>query len=220
MVIARTQRVLRLALLGSLCLLSACAGSVWTTVSTYRADAGLPQKATIRIMPLVQINKVDDIDDGDAKNQPFDKLEFNYFAGRLGERFAKAGLSPTASEAADLTVYLAYDVSRQEKSDSRPVSMYGHLGYYYRYGSVIVVDDVDRDRYEFLRKVKVSVLQSGDADESEPLLSLTAVSKGGCGHLASVYEEMLDAIFSNLNRPNGSVIKLKSKRLGPCEVRG
>jgi len=198
-------------------LLSACAGSVWTTVSTYRASDFLPPDAQLTILPLKNEKAEAQSESGDKEESSFDELEFKYFADILAKRFGQMGYRIAEGEASELEVYLIYDVERQKRNDNRPLTVYGRFGYFYRYGSVVFVDDVDRDQYEFVRKIKLKVVSVNAEDESEPLLSLTAVSKGQCEHLASVYDEMLDAIFSNLNRPNGSVIRLQSKSVGPCE---
>lgn len=204
------------ATLAATALLAGCASKVWTTVTTYSAEGGLPAGAVLRIVPLKVDQGEQRSETGFEEQQAFDPLEFKYFADILGQRFSNAGYSLAKDDVTDLEVSLAYDVERRERDDDRPFTLYGSYGYFYRYGSVILVDDFDRERYEFVRRVKVQVARVG-ADESEPLLSLTAVSVGHCGHLSAVYDEMLEAIFTNLNRANGSIIRLPAKSVGRCE---
>jgi len=201
-------------------MLSAC-GGVSTTLSTYRSAESLPVGATFNIVP--EITKADE-ESGDVASA-FDQLEFDFFAQKLSDRLVAMGFQhldgqASDAQAPDLVVTLVYDVERQRRNDPRPnhfYSFYGHFGFFHRYGSIVVIDDNDRERWEFIRKVKVKIERPRDDQDAEQMLSLTALSRGHCQHLSSVYDEMLEAIFANFYQPNGSVIRAKTKSRGPCE---
>lgn len=187
------------------CWLSACATTVRTTVSTYKAPQTLPSAGSFVVRPVP-----------DAKP---DKLEFRFYADKLAAQFERLGYQrATNTVAPDLVVYLQYDVLRERKDrdGASRVGFSSGFGSYYRYGSVVVVDSIDHDRFEYLRKVKVQIVRPVASGEPEELLSLSGMSRGECEHLSSVFDEMVEALFHNLDSANGSVSTTSIKTPRSC----
>lgn len=195
-------------------LVSSCTSNVRTTVSTFRSLDALPSNATIKVLPR-------DV----AEGQYFDELEFDYFRQKLAQKFVEKGYRLAAeNESATLVAYLQYDTQRQEKN-RRPTSTFLHSSYglRYGYGSFVVLEREERERFEYLRRVKVSVFSNTEVEATEvdtkALLSISAESSGRCQHLVSVYDDILTAIFQNPMRENGSVIKVPVRATRKCAGR-
>ena len=191
-------------LLGACILITAgCANSVRTTVSTYQGDVTLPQTATFFVAPQAD------------KPEHFDELEFRYFADRLASQLKGLGMSEADPSVATHKVLLQYDSQRQEKeSDRSRLHFHTGFGYTYRYGSVVVIDGNDYDRYEFARRIRISI--EANTDAAEKVVSLSAVSYGRCEHLNAVFDEMITAILGNLDSKSGSVIPVKVRSQRAC----
>lgn len=183
--------------------LTACVSHVRSTVSTYQGDQKLTEGASFYIAPQ------------ESTPADFDELEFRYFADRLAAELVAQGYSVGSAEKSKYKMILQYDNTRQKRdSDSSRVHFHTSLGYVYRYGSIVVVDRNDYERYEFARRVKVSVEEnSADADK---VVSLSAISYGRCENLSSVFDEMVVAIIQSFDSPNGSVIPVKVSTRRPC----
>lgn len=184
-------------------LVGSCASHVRTSVSTYRGEGPLSSDATLYITPQA------------GMPADFDELEFKYFADRLAAQFTERGFQVVSKEEASHKAILQYDNERQKKEskDSR-FRLHTAFGYPYRYGSVVLIDRGDYDQFEFARRVKVSIEENNEA--AGKVVSLSAVSYGRCEHLASVFDEMVTAIMSNLNSQNGSITPVKVKTKRPC----
>lgn len=183
-------------------LLSACESIIRAKVETFRdASLGLP-KGTIAVQP------------GDTSLN--DSLEFKHYADLLAERLRDIGYDVVLTGEAEYLATLAYAVSRQEKdSPSSRVVVGGHFGYYSHYprGS-IYISDFNSKEFEYVREVSLSISKSNAPNEKEDvssskILEMRATSVGHCEHLTVVYDEMLEAIFSNMNRTNGSIDRVK-----------
>ena len=113
--------------------------------------------------------------------------------------------------AADLE--LSYSVARQQKEtrSNGNVRFNTVLGYPYGfYGSGLWLNDGGTDiRFEYVREIKLMLLESGHKDDATPLLSLTGRSEGSCANLQSVFPPMVSALLQNLNQPDGSVLTVK-----------
>lgn len=86
-------------------------------------------------------------------------------------------------------------------------------------GQRYIVTDVSDLREKYKREVEVQFYLNGSKftlDEllantteyksaSQPVWMSTAVSKGKCEHLIAVYDEMVEAIFRDFSRSNGSI---------------
>ncbi|MFL0802083.1 MAG: hypothetical protein K6L81_00050 [Agarilytica sp.] len=182
--------------------LSGCQSIVRTDVSTFRSnDAALPV-GTILIT---------------GKNEEESKsLEFNYYRDKLAERLSVLGYTPVDSSDAKFKAVLSYGVLRQEKDEPHSrVVIGGTFGYYpyYPHGSILVTDFNDTE-FEFVRDVSLSIESLGEGQSK--IIEIKASSVGHCEHLTVVYDEILDAIFSNVLRPNGSVQKVRIEGEARC----
>lgn len=186
--------------------LQACTASVRTTVTSYSANAGF-DKGSVYIVP------------GDEEGAPAG-LEFGYFSRELAARFERAGfqIAETARDA-EFEVALIYGVLRQEKDTRRHHShFHTSIGFSRsRFGSAIIFEP-DEEEFEYVRYVELHVLKQ-DSSDGDAMRSIRAVSKGQCEHLGPVYGSMLDAIFKDLNRPDGSIVTLTTPQSRPCGVR-
>jgi hypothetical protein len=187
-------------------LLQACTASVRTTVTSYSADAVL-NKGAVYIVP------------GDESDAPAG-LEFDHFSRELAARFELAGFQIADSiDSANYEVALIYGVLRQEK-DSRRGHTHFHTSLAFsrsRFGSAIIFEP-EEDEFEYVRYVELHVIQASERDDSA-MRSIRAVSKGQCEHLGPVFGSMLDAIFKDLNRPDGSIVTITTPQARPCGVR-
>ncbi|MFL0799991.1 MAG: hypothetical protein K6L80_06065 [Agarilytica sp.] len=186
----------------SLISLSACQSIVRTDISTFRSsDTALPV-GTILITGK---------DASESKS-----LEFRYYRNKLAERLAALGYTPVDSADAKFKAVLSYGVLRQEKDEPQSrVIIGGTFGYYpfYPRGSILV-SDLNDTEFEFVRDVSLSIESLGD--EKSKVIEIKASSIGRCEHLTVVYDEILDAIFSDVLRPNGSVQKVRVEGTARC----
>ena len=181
--------------------LTGCAGSVKTTISTFRSDTGLAVSGTIRVMP--------------APDSNHDELEFKYFADKLAAKLSEQGYVVSDSATTDYLAYLDYESVRQEKAEKRVSgNVHGTFGYHYQHAGVVFVND-NRTEFEFVRGVVISIVKN-EAGGPDPRIKIAAVSAGKCAYLAPVYDAMLRAIFSNLQRENGSVVRVAEKTNRSC----
>jgi len=180
-------------------LITACQSAVRTDIATYRDEQLTLIPGSVRVVP--------------DSEETSETLEFRYFKDKLEIRLGAAGFRAVEAETADYTARLGYSVSRQEKDkpNSR-VFIGGHVGYYggyghYPRGSVLIADG--GDEFEYVRELAIAIDRAPAADgEAKQLLQVKATSVGRCEHLTVVYDEMLDAVFNNLMRADGSVEKV------------
>ena len=178
-------------------LLAACQPAVRTDIATFRDEGLSLTPGSIVVVP-----------DSDETAQ---SLEFRYFKDKLAARFQAAGLSPEESDSTDYVARLGYSVSRQEKDQPNSrVYIGGHIGYhrYPHHGSVLLSDV--GDEFEYVRELTIAVERRA-SEAPLQIVQVKAASVGQCEHLTVVYDEMLDAIFSNLLRADGSVEKVTIK---------
>lgn len=192
------------ALLLATLLLSACQSIVRTDVATFHKEDAVFDSGSVVVLPK----------DGVATSN----LEFAFYKTKLEQHLSDMGLSPTDSDDADFVARLGYSVSRQEqdKPNSRML-IGGHFGTPFRYGhsSIIMSDDLGAE-FEYVREVSVVIERNGPEQDPEQLLAVNASSIGKCEHLTVVYDEMLEAIFRDIRRPNGSVENIKVKGEAAC----
>ncbi len=182
--------------------LSACQSIVRTDVSTFRSS-----EAALPIGTIFITGK----DEAESKS-----LEFTYYRDKLAERLRALGYTPVDVSEAKFKAVLSYGVLRQEKDEPHSrVVIGGTFGYYpyYPHGSILVTDLNDTE-FEFVRDVSLSIESLGD--EKRKIIEIKASSVGHCEHLTVVYDEILDAIFSDVLRPNGSVQKVRIEGEARC----
>lgn len=204
-------------LLISLFVLAGCQSAVRTSIITYANPALATTPGSIKVVPAAGLQ---------------DNLEFKHFKKGMEARLAKQGYQPTDADNAEFRAELNYAVSRQEKNNPRSrVMLGGHLGYYSHHpgGAVLITDDGGRE-YEYVREVSFAISKSAATKKAETqssenktpvepaneIVRVNASSTGSCQYLTVVYDEMLDAIFSNLMRPDGSVVNLRVKGETRC----
>ncbi len=208
----KARGLLKLSFLCALCLaMTACQSIVRSDVSTFREEGAVLGEGTIFVSAADAVNADD--------KATTESLEFRFFKDKLTKRLQRAGYVPADKGTAQYHATLSYGVIRQEKDkpDTRVV-IGGHFGYYPHYprGSLLITD-VSGTEFEYVREVNVLIdrVASGTND-SAPVLQVKAISLGRCEHLSVVYDEMLEAIFADLNRPNGSVVKVSVKGEANC----
>ncbi|MFL0808781.1 MAG: hypothetical protein K6L76_00050 [Agarilytica sp.] len=208
-------------LLSACLILSSCESVIRAKVETFRdTNAGLPTGTIV-------------VRSGDEALN--DSLEFKHYRDRLAQRLQEVGYTVQKEGPSEYLATLAYAVSRQEKDrPSSRVVLGGHFGYYSHYprGSILITD-FNGQEFEYVREVSLSIARSDSGSTSDTassnttkpaeakpitikpinkkILEMRATSVGHCKHLTVVYDEMLHAIFSNMNRSNGSIDSVKVK---------
>lgn len=182
--------------------LLACASLVRTDISTFSKDSSSISTGTIRVIA--------------ADKDETESLEFDYFKGKLENRLQSAGYTPVDSDDAEFIATLSYGVIRQEKDKpSSRVVIGGHFGHYPHYPHApVFLSDFDYEEFEYVRELSLNI--EGSQETSTKLLQIKATSIGQCEHLTVVYDEMLEAIFRNLHRANGSVEKVLVRGEARC----
>ncbi|PCK08367.1 MAG: hypothetical protein COA42_09635 [Alteromonadaceae bacterium] len=198
------------ALLVVIVALSACETSVRSAVSTYRNEGF--NFAAGSVLVVAEHAEQDD------------SLEFAFFKQKLEERLVKVGYSihpkGAAPEGAAYLVKLSYHIDRQE-SDSHSsgrILYSGRIGHRNSIAGGYYGGHNDRD-FEYLREVNITIDRNtpeSSRSESDKFLQIRAQSAGRCEHLSVVFDEMLDAIFSNLLRANGSIEQVRVKGETQC----
>ncbi len=185
--------------------LSACESTVRTQIQTFRNDAaGAALSGKVYIAP--------------AGGEKDNSLEFDFYRKKLAQRLAAIGLTETDKASADYIATLGYGVSRQEKD--RPntrVYVSGYWGHYPRSG--LIMGENLGSEYEFVRELSFKIDRNDGSSEQKPaekIVQILATSEGACQHLSVVYDEMLEAIFANLWRANGSLVTLTVKGDAKC----
>ncbi len=182
--------------------LSACQSIVRTDVSTFRSSEVALPVGTILITGK------------DEKEST--SLEFKYYRDKLAERLSGLGYTPVDTADAAFKAVLSYGVLRQEKDEPHSrVVIGGTFGYYPYYPhSSILVSDFNDTEFEFVRDVSLSI--ESLSEKNIKVIEIKASSVGHCEHLTVVYDEILDAIFKDVLRPNGSVQKVRVEGEARC----
>ena len=180
--------------------LAGCASKVVTSIETFRNPSlEMRQGATVAVV---------------AENQTVgDSLEFQYYQEKTLSQFNQLGYSTADVDTADYLAYLGYGAEYRDKDRGRTrVYWGGGYGHGFRSrvsGNVILADSYEQDEYQRFVSLKVEenvqVNAESDAVENK-VFALNATSNGHCEHLSAVFDEMLEAIFANLNQPSGSIV--------------
>lgn len=211
-----------------------CQSIVRTDISTFRDENARSAIGSIRIAPMsfaavadseYEERKIGAGGDADAsqdkknetesnsaqsvaKKVDSNSLEFIYYKDKLANRLRSAGYTLSDADSSEYLASFTYGVIRQEKDEpSSRVVIGGHFGHYLHYPhSPIFLSDVDNPKFEYVRELSFSIERMGDSPKK--IMQIKATSTGRCEHLTIVYDEMLDAIFSDLYRASGSVEKV------------
>ena len=186
--------------------LSACSSYVQTTISTFRDDTIAATLGSIKVVP--------------KDPSLTSSLEFRFYSEKLEARLAQMGYQ-VQDGPTDYLASLDYRVQRREAENRGSAYILGELGggYYSHHRGTLVLTDRSGTAFEFERTLAIDIRKSPSSvgDSVQKLLELKAVSVGHCALLFEVYDEMLSAIFSNLMRPNGSVVRVKTDANTPCK---
>jgi len=187
----------------SAALVIGCQSVVRTDIETFRNEQAAFSIGTIRVLP--------------ADETPADSLEFRHFKDKLEHRLSVAGYTPTQAGEARYVARLGYSVSRQEKDKPQSrIYVGGHIGYHHHDHSSIRLTNNFGTEFEYVRELSLAIDQPSSPEEVRQVVQVKATSIGACAHLSIVYDEMLDAVFDNLLRPDGSVEKVSVKGKSRC----
>jgi len=191
----------RAVLMACIFAISACSSVVRTDVQTFRDENASFSTGTIRVAT--------------ESDEAPETLEFRYYKDKLEQRLSSLGYTPTEDENAQFIAKLGYSVSRQEKDKPHSrVLIGGQFGYGYGYpysrGSVLLSDGGGAE-FEYVRELSLAINQPEAAKKDSNVIQIKAVSVGNCEHLTVVYDEMLDAIFANFMRSDGSIERIAIK---------
>lgn len=182
--------------------LTACQPVVRTQIQTFHSESETLAAGNVFIAP--------------AGGEDMDTLEFQYYRNILATKLAQIGLQSSSKAEATYLATLGFAVSRQEKD--KPSSRVFVSGFWGRYphSGVVLSDDLGPD-FEYVREISLTIdKKAPPAAEKSQLLQVRASSEGACQHVSVVFDEMLDAIFQDLWRANGSVVSVKVKGEASC----
>lgn len=188
-------------LLMSFLLLAACQPVVRTDVATFRADTVPLKTGTIRVVPGKDVEE---------------NLEFRHYKQRVETRLAALGYVPVTDDSAEFIARLGYSVVREEID--RPHSGRVTLGAgFYRYPrSSIYFANGGGAEYEYLREVSLAIDAAATEETADQVIQVRATSRGQCEFLTVVFDEMLDAVFANMQRGDGTVEQVAVKGDARC----
>lgn len=175
-------------------LLSACS-SVRTYVNTFSANVSEFSQA--------QFGRVEVLAYDDTQAQ---SLEFEHYRSKLNTQLLSLGFQPAVPNVkSDFTAHLSYQIV--EKEVDAPFDYYSHFGTAFdrHLGANIIV--VDNSKHiEYVRTVGVVIKHAGT---DKRIYEVTGVSRGGCGVMSVVFDEMLEAMFRYFPAESGSLQKVR-----------
>lgn len=178
----------------AVCVLLACCGvtgcaNVATKVVTFRSEQLVGPTGTVEVKALRE------------EVQP--TLEFAHYKRILQNKLVALGyqLSPE-NEQSDYVVLLDYAVAETlDESNERLYLDAAHINLRRsRTDTVVVVND--RSDKQYKRTVKVVIAEN--TPEAPRLYEVTGHSEGECEVLSIVFDEMIDAMFTDFPAANGS----------------
>lgn len=186
----------RLALMAALLMSVGCAGVVRTQINAFSADPAEFGSGTIVVKSLEPMES--------------NTLEFAHYRARLEQLLTEQGYRVLPSgQTSDLVALLGYQVHETQGRERARTGYMTHYrtGYFFRpHHSLMVVDDGGRT--EYLRRINL-VIASGEDEQAQRLYEVTGISQGTCPVLSVVFDEMLEALFTDFPAPNGAVRTLR-----------
>lgn len=185
-------------LLGALLLLNiSCSTPVTTKVNTFRVQDASLGEGSIAVVAADDIAKV--------------SLEYAYYATSLEQALQSLGytlvLSQDSPESTSTYIaFLNYAVSEVEsrRNGSFSTGLYStSRAHHSAAGTGVVIVDDSRRRPEFERKLQLVIALRGE--QQERVYEVTGTSRGRCGTLSAVFEEMLEAMLTDFPANNGSL---------------
>lgn len=198
----------RIACLLLLVMIAGCTSTVSTNISTFkRMPLVSAEKRSVFIAPGGTV-------DGST-------LEFQFYRDKLALKLAQEGYRTPSAGPYDYRIELSYDVKRQKvrQPRNRLISTGFHT-WGFRYGGSVYTQ-LPEPAYEFKRTITLDMIRNAvvggqakayskkSSEKGDKVLEVVATSVGGCEYLNIVFDEMLDAIFKNLDRPSGSLVNVR-----------
>jgi hypothetical protein len=202
----QTNSLQRLLLALFVILLSGCANTVRTQVSTFMAPEAAFGQGTIAVQP--------------ADEQLQDSLEFQLYKTKAESYLQQQGYRLAPPEQAQYIARLGYGVEEIKQNFRQPDIIFTTgFGHYYRRGGVgLTFSDYPRYEPEYLRRLALTITRTPDQPSGEPrrIYETTALSMGACPVMSVVFDEMLAAVFQNFPGENGSVKTVTVKGDASC----
>lgn len=179
-----------------------CASTLETRVSTFRDESAVIGGGTIKVVP--------------EESQLTQSLEFGHYRRKLEDKLAAQGYMPIADGSARYLARLGYWVEEREVPDKGPRTSIGTsigtvFGGRVGVGTGITLGGGSTTEIEYYRVVTITISENkpfprdGKAtSQTNHLIEVRASSAGNCADLPLVFDQMLDAVFSNFDRPSGS----------------
>ena len=184
----------------ALLILAGCESTVVSQIETFRNDDIALKGDSIAVR---------------SKNQAIENsLEFRFYKEKLESKLKNYGFNVIqAEEPSDFVALLGYSVNEVESEERNRGSVYLSSAYgrygYYRAGGGVLISEADLQRV-YDRRVSLEINKSSELDSyKDKAIQISVSSKGHCEHLSVVFDEILDAVFANLERDNGSVAQVK-----------
>lgn len=183
-------------------LIAGCASTLETRVSTFRDESAVIGDGTIKVVP--------------GESQLTDSLEFDYYKKKLEEKLASLGYTPIDDENAQYIAELGYWVEEREVLDKGPRTSIGTsigtvFGGRVGVGTGITLGGGNGTETEYFRVITITITDNepfprdGKANRQvNHLLEVRASSAGDCANPSLAFDQMLDAVFTNFDRPSGS----------------
>jgi len=205
-----TNRIKLVFLMLAVSVLASCASKVRTSITTFHNEDASPPTGTIYITTPNAIKAQQG-------------LELQFYKNKLASRLEGIGYSVIDNDKAEFIAFLDYGVVRRESDGGNSHVQLG-LGYgrYSRFGRLIFTEPLTR-QFEYVRRVQLAIEQNvgqgsvPSESAANKLVELDAVSLGRCAQLIEVFDPMLDAIFKNIYRANGSTEKVSVPGGGVCK---
>lgn len=196
-----SAKLWRVVVLIGLFALAGCASVVSTQVSTFRSPGELPNRGTVTVQAMhADLNR---------------SLEFAWYRSQLEAALVQLGYEIAAStEAADYLALLDYGVEPAESDRAGPIVTTGlGWGRSRYFGTNLVLVD-DNRRQEFIRRVQLVIERNGA--DGERMYEVSGASKGRCGVMSVVFDEMLTAMLQGFPVENASVKTIQVKGDARC----
>lgn len=185
---------LYMVLYASLLLMLSCASTVRTKVNTFRLDGAELGHGSIKVVPA------------DETQPP--TLEYSFYASHL--RSALQSLGYSVAEVDQDSEYVAFLNYSVDESDSEISPFHSNLYAVSRVGAsvgfgtsgLLVVDDGPR-RAVYDRTFQLVIAKSSPTRQR--VYEVTGTSRGNCGTLSEVFDEMLQAMLTGFPAHNGSL---------------
>ncbi len=192
--------------------ISGCASTLETRVSTFRDESAVIGQGTIKVVP--------------DKSELTDSLEFGLYRQKLEQKLAALGYTPVEDNPRYIA-QLGYWVEEREVPDDGPRTSIGTsigtvFGGRVGVGTGITLGGGRGTETEYYRVITIAIEDNrsfprdGKARQANRLVEIRASSAGSCGNLPVVFDQMLDAVFTDFMRPSGSTVTVEVPADSDC----